>query len=397
MSELCRHFGVCGGCASQNLPYQQQLSDKSAALSAALSGLVERPVEVRPSPGIFNYRNKMEFGFSHQVRERAADGSYVFENCFGMKAKGRWDKAVDLLQCRLCEESGAVLLAAVRGWAARKELSYYDLRRHSGFLRHLVLRRGVNTGRHLAALITSPGELDREGFLEAVLGVYPDATVLWGANPGLSDVAASPDLQVLSGEGFITEKMTLDGVSGGAALETVFKITLRSFFQTNTQAAERLYAYVRERAAESGCADFFDLYGGSGAISLMLRDIAGRCVCVETVPDAVADGKVNAAANGASNIEFVCAKVEDYLPGALSALPNSCVITDPPRAGLHSRACAALLQALPRKIIYVSCNPQALARDLKALAQSYKIDSVVGFDLFPHTVHVESVAALSLK
>ena len=397
MSELCRHFGACGGCSYQDQPYQKQLETKAARLSSALAGLWDTPIEVRPSPDIFYYRNKMEFSFSHQVSGKDADGAYLFESCLGMKSKGRWDKSIDLLECRICEDTGAKLLAAVRVWAAENSLSYYDLRRHSGFLRHLVLRRGVNTGQHLVALITAAGELPAEGFLNAVRGVYPDATILWGVNPGLSDVAASPDLKILQGDGSITEKILMPADGALAGLETEFKITLRSFFQTNTQAASRLYSHVRSCAAQSGCGNFFDLYGGSGAISLLLRDVARKCVCVESVPDAVADGKVNAEKNGAANVEFVNAKVEDYLPQALSTLSDACVVVDPPRAGLHSRAVTALLESRPGRIIYVSCNPDALARDLKALCQSYKIDSVVGFDLFPHTVHVESAAVLELK
>jgi len=397
MSELCRHFGACGGCAYQDQSYQKQLETKAARLSCALAGLWDAPIEVRPSPDTFSYRNKMEFSFSHQVSGKDAEGAYLFENCLGMKSKGRWDKAIDLMECRICEGSAADLLAAVRAWASENSLSYYDLRRHSGFLRHLVLRRGINTGQHLVALITAAGELPAESFLSAVRGVYPDATVLWGVNPALSDVAASPDLKILQGDGSIAEKIAMPPEGGLPGLETEFKITLRSFFQTNTQAASRLYAYVRACSAKSGCEHFFDLYGGSGAISLLLRDAAKHCVCVESVPDAVADGKVNAEKNGAANVEFVNAKVEDYLPQALAALPDACVVVDPPRAGLHAKAMAALLESRPRRIVYVSCNPDALAHDLKALVQSYKIDSVVGFDLFPHTVHVESVAVLELK
>ncbi|HOX23451.1 MAG TPA: 23S rRNA (uracil(1939)-C(5))-methyltransferase RlmD, partial [Elusimicrobiales bacterium] len=388
---------TCGGCAYLDQPYQQQLRLKSERLRAALAGLWDAPVEVRPSPDIFAYRNKMEFGFSHQVRAKNEDGSYLFEDCLGMKSKGRWDKAVDLQECRLCEDSAASLLAAVRVWAADNSLAYYDLRRHTGFLRHLVLRRGVGTGRHLVALLTAPGELPAESFVQAVRGVYSDAGVLWGVNHSVSDVAASPELKILAGPEFITEKIAQSAAGGLGALETEFKITLRAFFQTNTRAASLLYAHVRGQAFRGGCSVCFDLYGGSGAISLMLRDVADKCVCVETVADAVEDGRVNAAANGAGNIEFVNAKVEDYLPQAVAALPDACVVLDPPRAGLHARAIGALLESRPQSIIYVSCNPDALARDLKALAQSYKIDSIVGFDLFPHTVHVESVAVLQLK
>ncbi len=389
---FCGHFGACGGCATQDRPYAEQLAAKEAFLSALFPGVP--PVKVTPSPQIQYYRNKMEFSFSHQVA-RKLEGpppSLEFENRFGLKMKGRWDKAIDLKECFLMSPAVGPLLAEIRGWAAEEGLPYYDLRKHSGVLRHLLLREGKNTGRKMAVLFTAECSFEEDDFLESVESVWPGATVLHAVNKQLSDATITDELFILSGEGCIEERLCVKTPS--VCKDIRFRISHKSFFQTNTLATALLYSRVAELVEQFSPAVLYDLYGGSGGFSFACGHAAKKCVSVESVAEAVADGKVNATINGVEGVEFICAAVENYLQSAPD-MSSSLVLLDPPRAGLHPKALSAVIKAAPPRIIYVSCNPKSLARELQAFSQSYKIDLLEGFDLFPHTEHVEALALLT--
>lgn len=389
---FCRHFGACGGCATQDKPYAEQLAAKEAFLSSLFPSAPT--VKVTPSPKTQYYRNKMEFSFSHQVARRL-DGpppSLEFENRFGLKMKGRWDKAIDLQECFLMSPGVGPLLAEVRGWAAEEGLAYYDLRKHTGSLRHLMLREGKNTGRKMAVLFTTECDFEKDDFLEAVESVWPDATVLHAVNKQLSDVAITDELSILSGEGCIEERLCVKTPS--VCKDIRFRISHKSFFQTNSYATALLYSRVAELVEGLAPEVLYDLYGGSGGFSFACGHAAKKCISVESVAEAVADGKVNAMLNGVEGVEFICSTVENYLQAA-PEMSSSLVLLDPPRAGLHPKALAAILKAAPPHILYVSCNPKSLARELQAFSQSYRMDLLEGFDLFPHTEHVEALALLT--
>ncbi len=402
----CAHFGSCGGCSLRDRPYAEQIELKRKKLKDLLLPFWSEDIFIHKSPQISYYRNKAEISFSRQVKERDEQNNLVFENCLGFKFKKRWDKTIDLCGCFLVSPETAPLLESVRKWARESGLSYYDLRKHSGFLRHLVLREAKNTGERMVILVTGEGEFDGKGFCAAVKSAYPALTICRAVNSGISDVAVSDKTETLEGPGFIRERLDTYSSPDSPAPERslFFNISPFSFFQTNPIAAQMLYSSARRRMKEIRPRLLLDLYGGAGAFSFACADIAEKCVCVESSPYAFEDGGKNALLNGITNVEFVCAKTEDYLrdlPGALLSsgfgISDTAVIADPPRCGFHPKALSALCGFKSRSIIYVSCNPSALVRDLNGLAENYKIDLIEGFDLFPHTEHIETAVFLSLR
>jgi len=382
-SPVCVHFGTCGGCQTQDVPYEIQLARKAARLEALLGPAGwDRPVPVHPSPAVWYYRNKMEFSFQDVYPRPEPGGDYIL---LGLKRRKRWDKVLNVTECRLLSPEAPALLAAVHAWALREGLEPYNLHRRTGFLRHLVLREGKATGDRMALLVTGPGDLPKESFVESVLSAYPATAVLWGVNGGASDVARSDAVEALFGPGFIMEEI----------LGRRFRISPYSFFQTNTRGAGALYSRVRDWLREAGAEAVLDLYCGSGGISLCVADVCGRVRGVEESSSAVADARANASANGIGNAEFIKGRVEES-PSVFSGadFKADAVVVDPPRAGLHPAAARSLLEARFPRVIYVSCNPAAMIQDMGRLSGGYALRRVEAVDLFPHTEHVETLALL---
>ncbi|MBI3553803.1 MAG: 23S rRNA (uracil(1939)-C(5))-methyltransferase RlmD [Elusimicrobia bacterium] len=379
----CAHFGSCGGCAIQDLSYEDQLSLKAGRVSELLAPLGLSPAKTHASPSAWYYRNKMEFSFG-DVYPPVAGGPTTL---LGLKAKGRWYDVLDLKECHLLSKETGALLGSVRAWAEREKVPPYNTRKHTGFLRHLVVRESKNGADRLVSLVTAPGDLPKASFLGAVHEAYPATTVLWGTNGKLSDTAIADQTEVLEGPGHIAE--TLRFPEG----ELRFRISPQAFFQTNTLGAQTLYGILRGWVKESGAEKVLDLYCGGGGIALSVAGLCGEAVGVESNPSAVADAKANAALNGIDNAKFFAGQVEALLP-ALIALGVQAAIVDPPRAGLHKKVVEALLETGPALLFYVSCNPEALARDLGLLQERYRADRVEVVDLFPHTEHVETVVWL---
>ncbi|NNN06738.1 MAG: 23S rRNA (uracil(1939)-C(5))-methyltransferase RlmD [Elusimicrobia bacterium] len=385
-ASLCRHFGTCGGCAIQDKPYDDQLAYKKDKIVAALKDVAGLPaLSMLGSPSVWNYRNKMEFSFGDVYPP--VPGQWLH---LGMKPKGRWYTILDLEECRLPSPEAAPLLAAVRAWAAAEKVPPYNSHKKEGQLRHLVLREAKNRAERLVLLVTVTGEIPKDSFVAAVKSVYPATTILLGRNEKVSDTAVSDSLEILTGDGFVTE--TLNFPDGSLD----YRISPQSFFQTNTLGTQRLYGLLRDWTRELNAQLMLDLYCGGGGIALSLAGACAKVIGVESNRDAVADAKANAALNGLSNCEFYGAAVEFLLPALLDMEPDAAVV-DPPRAGLHAAAAAALLAASSKVLFYVSCNPESLARDLKMLAPRYRVERLVGVDLFPHTDHVETVAWLSRR
>ena len=387
----CRHFGACGGCSIQDRPYEAQLALKEARLKELLADAWPGPLPVRPSPEPWYYRNKMEFSFTatHDwdpaTRTRTPRGDTL-----GFKRKGRWDEALDLKECFLLSPEAPALLESVRSWAKAEGLKAYDLRAKRGFLRHLVVREGKNTGQRLVMLVTAPGEIPESSFVEAVRRAYPATTVLWGVNPGASDAVNVPSPKVLYGPGTIEERLRLPDK------EFLFRVSPSSFFQTNTRATEGLYGLLREKVRRAPPRELWDLYGGCGGIAFTAADLVEKIVSVELIESASADSRANAVMNGISNVDFICAKVEDWLPKVEpERLKGVTLLLDPPRAGLHPKVVKALLALRPERLLYVSCNPKIFAGELKALRGAWRLESLEALDLFPHTEHVELVAELA--
>ncbi|MBI5245082.1 MAG: 23S rRNA (uracil(1939)-C(5))-methyltransferase RlmD [Elusimicrobia bacterium] len=379
----CRHFGECGGCRLQDLAYEAQLAQKSAALGALFSarGWTER-VEVQASPEIWHYRNKMEFSFQDVYPPPPKGTDNVL---LGLKRRNRWDKVMSLEECHLLSPESTKLLSGVRAWAWRERIEPYNLHKQTGFLRYLVVREGKNTGERLVLLVTTKGELPREGFVKAALDSYPATTILWGLNTGKSDVALSENIQTLHGPGCIRESL----------LGRTFRISPHSFFQTNTHGAELLYSLIGDWLKGLKPRNLLDLYCGGGGIALSAAGLCEQVMGVESVESSVQDARHNAAENKISNVQFLAAKVEEFLPGlAAQGVEVDTVIADPARSGLHPGALAALKDLAPVHVLYVSCNPKAMCEDIGKLSGIFDVIRVQGVDLFPHTDHVEAVALL---
>lgn len=370
----------------QDLPYQAQLAHKKEAVQAALKGLEGLPeLSILPAPAVWHYRNKMEFSFGDVYPP--VEGLWLK---LGMKPKGRWYEILDLQECHLPSPEAAPLLAAVRSWAEREKVPPYNSHKKEGQLRHLVIREAKNRAERMVTLVTTTGDVPRRSFAEAVLSVYPATTILLGGNTKLSDTAISDRLEVLTGPGHVTETLRFPDGS------VDYRISPHSFFQTNSLGTQVLYGLLRDWAREVRAETMLDLYCGGGGIALSLAGAVGKIVGVESNKSAVADAKANAELNGLENCDFYGGTVEFLLPSLLDMRPAA-VVVDPPRAGLHAKALATLLEMAPPVVFYVSCNPESLARDLRGLGGRYGVERLVCVDLFPHTGHIETVAWMTRR
>lgn len=394
----CEHFGTCGGCAFQTYDYAAQLGELQRQISeqlreaGALGDIQVEPVLGATNP--WNYRNKMDFTFANRrwvepSEPQGVDASFAL----GLHVPGRFDKVLDLAGCAIHFEGADALLATARELAREMRLEPWDTRAHVGLLRHLVLRKGMRTGEIMVNLVTSraaPEEI--EPYAEAFLARHPEITTfVQNVNTRAASVAVGEWEYVLHGPGVIHEEL------GGLR----FTISAGTFFQTNTLQAERLVQIVREEAqaaqAQRGAATvIFDLYCGSGTLGMAVAGGVQELWGFESVPQAVRDARHNALQNQLLNTHFVEGDVLAILedPERKLPRPDLCLV-DPPRAGLHPRVLPALVRLAPRRIVYVSCNVKAAARDLPYLAiGGYALRRVRPIDLFPHTPHVECVFTL---
>ena len=401
----CKHFGKCGGCSLLNLSYEEQVEKKSSKLRDILKDFWtgEIPVTLTDNPVYF--RNKVELGFCHQVKWRDdydkkdpanKTRPLEFEQTLGFKLKGRWDRAVDVEECFLFSPQLASLLQAIRQWASDEHLEYYDQRKHTGVLRHLMLREGKNTGEQIVVLFVTD-DFNEKTFISAVEKVWPDAHIMAAVNNGLADTAAPESLRVLKGKDHIFEKIILTDDNGQKEREVVFTLSPQSFFQTNTHTAQKMYSRVRSIVKKIAPKRIYDLYGGAGSFSLSCADLCEKSICVESVAPAIYNGIENAKLNGVSNVQFFCSKVEDFVKQQPIERKDALIILDPPRGGMHPKAAKAVAKSGVENVLYISCNPVTLAADLKILTQHYDILQVEAFDFFPHSEHIETFVQLKLK
>lgn len=388
-----------------DLPYGQQLEQKTARVKELLRDFWSGDIPVTPTDEPFYFRNKVELGFCHQPVWKEPFDKKVkrdktvpleFEQTLGFKLKGRWDRAVDIQQCVLFDEHLIPLLQAVRAWVKAENLSYYDHRRHTGVLRHLMLRTGKNTGEVIAVLFVTD-DVPEKSFVSAVESVWPQANIMLAVNTSLADTAAPESLRVLKGKDFITEKIILSAPDGATEREVVFKLSPQSFFQTNTLTAQKMYSRVRALVKGISPKIIYDLYGGAGSFSLSCADLCEKSLCVESVAPAVYNGIENAKLNGVQNVQFFCAKVEDFVKQQPIEKKDALIILDPPRSGMHPKAAKAVAESGVEKVLYISCNPVTLAADLKILSQHYDVTAAETFDFFPHTDHIETLVQLKRK
>jgi len=397
---FCPHFGVCGGCKWQMLPYEQQLQYKQQQVADQLKriGHVDLP-PIQPilgSPVQTNYRNKLEFTFcTHRYRTqeelKAAEGEVLApEPALGFHAPGLFDKVVPIHVCYLQPEPTNTLLKVLREYTEQHQLPYYDHRIHTGWLRNIMLRV-ARTGEVLVNLVVkSEKNKEREAMLEHIYQNVPGITSLhYTINPKVNDSVHDLDVQLYKGKGYIEE--TLEDYR--------FIISPKSFFQTNTYQAEALYRVTREFAGLTGNEVLYDLYCGTGSIGIFCSKGAKKVIGIEVVEDAIEDAKKNAALNGLEHCLFYAGDVAQICTDEFFAEHGrpDVIITDPPRAGMHEKLVQQLLKMRAPKIVYVSCNPATQARDLQLLCTDYNVTRLQPVDMFPHTHHIENVALLELK
>jgi 23S rRNA (uracil1939-C5)-methyltransferase len=378
----CAHFPACGGCRFQDLAYEAQVAAKAEQVREALSrigGIAEPPLEpIVPATSRFHYRNKLEYSFT-----RADDGQVAL----GFHRAGRWDRVLEVERCWLTTELGNAVRDAVRDWAREERLEPFDQGAQTGYLRHLVVREGRNTGQALVVLVTAPGELADPDFLVESVRRFPEVrSVHWAVNDRPAEVTNLPT-QLLWGEEAIEEELC--GLR--------FRVRPNAFLQTNTEMAERLYVLAAEAAGLTGSETVYDLYCGIGTIGLSMASRALSVWGVEVSEESVACAIENAELNGISNAAFFAGDVARSLEElADRAGPPDVVVVDPPRAGLSGKALRQLARLERLRLVYVSCNPTTLAGNVKELAEfGYRLDRVTPVDMFPHTPHVEAVALLT--
>lgn len=379
----CSHYPACGGCRFQDLAYEAQIAEKERQVRDALQrigGLDPLPLEpILPADSPFHYRNKLEYSFTQAPEGPAA----------GLHRAGRWDEVLPIERCWLTTELGNAIRNAVSGWAREERLRAYDQKTQEGFLRHLVVREGRNTGQALVLLVTAPGTLPDEEHLVDVLRRFPEVrSIHWAVNDRPAEVTRDLPARLLWGEDAIEEELC--GLR--------FRVSPNAFLQTNTSMAERLYGLARDYAQLGGSETVYDLYCGIGTIGLTLARDALTVWGVEASEEAVACAIDNAALNAIGNAAFFAGDVGRSLEElhARSGDPDV-VVVDPPRAGLSGRAVRQLGRLAPRRIVYVSCNPTTLAANVKQLVSEwgYGLERVRPVDMFPHTPHVEAVALLT--
>ena len=402
----CSLFGLCGGCTYLSLPYEEQLKVKEEQVKRLLDSVLNKQEEawifegIKGSPKAYEYRNKMEFSFGDEYK----DGPLAL----GMHKRGSFYDIVTVADCEIVDADYRLILQSVREYFARAKVSFFHRMSHEGYLRHLLVRKASRTGEILVALVTTSqdpwqgetaveGSLDADalitGFKDLLLSLEQDgklvgkfAGILHITNDSIADVVQSDHTELLYGQEYFYEEL----------LGLKFKISTFSFFQTNSYSAEVLYQTARDYVGDLGGSDktVFDLYSGTGTIAQLMAPAAGKVIGVEIVEEAVEAAKKNAAANGLDNCEFIAGDVLKVLD-EVEEKPDM-IILDPPRDGIHPKALPKIIKYAVDHIVYISCKPTSLVRDLEVfLENGYRVDKAVAVDQFPWTANVESVVLLS--
>ena len=397
----CPHFGVCGGCKWQTTKYSAQLEAKQRQVRDNLERLGGIDCSgMRPicgSESIYYYRNKLEFTFSTRAWRTTPDDIQPEQGALGFHIPQLFDKVLNIEHCALQAEPSNAIRLAVRDYAYSNNLPFYDIRNHTGFLRNLVIRN-TSTGQWMVIVVVA--EEDNESLfplLDMLHQRFPQITSLQHIiNNKMNDSYSDLEVHTYFGNDHIEEEMTPYRPEEQANLR--FIINPKSFYQTNSAQAQRLYSFVAELAELQPKDILYDLYTGTGTIALFLASQVRKVVGIEYVEEAIADARLNAKRNGFNNTVFYAGDMAKVLTQEFIAANGrpDVVVTDPPRAGMHESVVRQLLQTAPRKIVYVSCNPATQARDLQLLSERYRIGRIQPVDMFPHTQHVENIVELIL-
>ncbi len=398
---FCQHFGICGGCKWQNLPYNEQLAMKQKQVEQQLKriGKIELP-EISPILGSVKtceYRNKLEFGCSNKrwmTKEEISTGEAFSEmRAIGFHITGAFDKILPIEKCHLMDSLQNRIRNSIRDYAISSGMTFFDIRQQVGLLRDIMVRNS-NTGEWMVLVqfhYDEEGDHERAmALMQHLADTFPEITsLLYVDNQKCNDTFGDLDISVFKGNDHIFE--TMEGLR--------FKVGPKSFYQTNTEQAFHLYSVARNFAQLTGNETVYDLYTGTGTIANFVAKRAKKVVGIEYVPEAIEDAKVNSDINGITNTIFYAGDMKDILNDEfiLGHGHPDVIITDPPRAGMHPDVVDTILRAEPERIVYVSCNPATQARDLQLLDAKYKVTAIQPVDMFPHTPHVENVVALEKK
>ncbi|WP_418874309.1 23S rRNA (uracil(1939)-C(5))-methyltransferase RlmD [Xylanibacter rarus] len=398
---FCQHFGICGGCKWQNIPYDEQLRMKQKQVYDQLTriGKVNLPEfnQILGSVKTQGYRNKLEFGCSNRrwlTQEEITSGSdFTQMNAVGFHITGAFDKILPIEKCWLMDDLQNKIRNAIRDYAYEHDIVFYDIRKQCGLLRDIMVRNS-DTGEWMV-LIQFHYEKDEDeviakNLLQHIADGFPEITsLLYVNNQKGNDTFNDLNIEVFKGNDYIYE--TMDGLT--------FKVGAKSFYQTNTKQAYHLYSVVRDFANLTGNELVYDLYTGTGTIANFVSRYAKRVIGIEYVPEAIEDAKINSEINNISNTLFFAGDMKDILTESFiseNGTPDI-IITDPPRAGMHPDVVQTIIKTAPKRIVYVSCNPATQARDLSLLDNLYEVVAVQPVDMFPHTPHVENVVLLNRR
>ena len=397
---VCRHADTCGGCTWQHIPYEKQVEYKEQHVRdhieriAHLSPDIVQPIIACDEP--LYYRNKMEYSFGTRrwlSEEEIQRDEFVDDSGFaaGLHAPGRYDKILNLQECHLQEKVSYRLLDFVRSYCIENDIQAFNTHKNEGFMRHLMIRTSGHRDDLMVNMVTYRDEPDTvQRLSDKLLEAFPEiTTIVNNVNDQPNPTAVGRFEHVLHGPGYIVDKIG----------DHSFKIHANAFFQTNTKQAEKLYDVARQYAALDNGGHLFDLYCGVGTLSLYMADKADKVTGIELVEVAIENARFNAKENGITNVEFVLGDMKDTFNDLFlerTGRPD-CVITDPPRSGMHPDVVKRLADLKLKKLVYVSCNPSTMARDLKILKDVYEVESVQPVDMFPQTYHIEAVARLTRK
>lgn len=398
LEPFCEHFGVCGGCKWQPLPYPMQLEAKQQQVWDQLVriGHLEIPEisPILPSDKTVWYRNKLEYSFSSKrwllTGENPDEVPPEQRQGLGFHVGKFFDKVLDIHKCYLQADPSNAIRLFIKDYAIKASLPFYDIRENRGYLRNMFIRTTEAGAVMLIICFAYENEEARCALLDAILKEFPQITSLYYViNTKLNDSVSDQQCVLYHGDEAIFEKM--ENLS--------FKIGPKSFYQTNSPQAYKLYSVARNFAALSGSEVVYDLYTGTGTIAQFICGQASKVIGIEYVPEAIEDAKDNARRNGITNCEFFAGDMKDILtPDFISEHGHpDVIILDPPRAGIHPDVAKVIMDAQPKRMVYVSCNPASQARDLAIFSEKYEITAVQPVDMFPHTQHVENVCALRLK
>jgi 23S rRNA (uracil1939-C5)-methyltransferase len=390
----CSHFGICGGCKWQSLPYSLQLEYKHKQVVDQLThiGKIELPEaeQILASEKEYYYRNKLEFTFSNKrwlITDEIEGGEKKDMNGLGFHIPGKFDKILDLEHCYLQSDPSNAIRLAVKQIAKENDLSFYNVREEEGLLRNLIIRTSTTGDLMVIVVFFYDDKEKREVLLNGLAPKFPEiSSLMYVINPKKNDSITDLDVELFKGNDHIFEEM--EGLK--------FKIGPKSFYQTNSEQAYRLYCLTREYADLQGDEVVYDLYTGTGTIANFIAKSAQKVVGIEYVPEAIEDAKVNSELNGIKNTSFFAGDMKDVLNEDFihqNGQPDV-VILDPPRAGVHKNVVDAILKTHAEKIVYVSCNAATQARDIQLLDEKYKVVKYQPVDMFPQTAHVENVALL---